>query len=61
MTETSVEQYQKLLGQNIPADLARLITNKGDSVCYIRRGFNNVVFRLDLALGIRKTRKGAGR
>lgn len=60
MTETSIDQYQKLLGQNIPADLARLIANKGDSVCYIRRGFNNVVFRLDLALGIKKVRKGAG-
>lgn len=58
MTETSIADYQSLLGQNIPADLARLIVNKGESVCYIRRGFNNVVFRLDLALGIKGQAKG---
>lgn len=59
MTETSIAEYQTLLGQDIPADLARLITTKGESVCYIRRGFDNVVFKLDLALGI-KTVRGAG-
>ena len=54
MTETVVADYQKLLGQEIPADLARLITNKSDTICYIRRGFDNVVFKQDLALGITK-------
>lgn len=58
MTETAITDYQKLLGQDIPADLARLIANKSDNVCYIRRGFDNVVFRLDLALGIKKKRRG---
>lgn len=58
MTETSIADYQSLLGQNIPRDLVNLITKKGESVCYIRRGFNNVVFKLDLALGI-KGMKGA--
>lgn len=52
MTDTTVADYQTLLGQEIPPDLSRLITNKSDSVCYIRRGFDNVVFKQDLALGI---------
>lgn len=60
MTETAISDYQKLLGQDIPADLARLIANKSDTVCYIRRDFDNVVFKLDLALGIKKKRRGVG-
>ena len=52
MSDTIVNQYQKELGQDIPTDLERLITNKSDSACYIRRGFDNVVFRQDLSLGL---------
>ena len=52
MTDTAVTAYQDLMGQDIPADLSRLITNKSDSICYIRRGFDNVVFKQDLALGV---------
>lgn len=52
LTETAVATYQKELGQEIPPDLSRLITSKSDTVCYIRRGFDNVVFKQDLALGI---------
>lgn len=52
MTDTAVATYQDLMGQEIPPDLARWVANKSDSVCYIRRGFDNVVFRQDLALGI---------
>lgn len=58
MTETAIVDYQHLLGQDVPADLAGLVTKKGESICYIRRGFNNVVFKLDLALGLKDT-KGA--
>lgn len=50
MTENIVADYQKKLGQNIPADLSKLVTDRGDAVCYIRRGFDNVVFRQDLKL-----------
>ena len=60
MTETAVAKYQEELGQEIPPDLARLITSKADTVCYIRRGFDNVVFRQDLALGISPRKKAAG-
>lgn len=52
MTETDVAEYQKLLGQEIPPDLAKYVTNKADSYCYIRRGVDNVMFKQDLALGI---------
>lgn len=52
MTDSFVSDYQKELGQNIPPDLASLITNKSDSICYIRREFDNVVFRQDLTLGL---------
>lgn len=52
MTDTTVKEYQKKLGQEIPADLERLITKKNSSMCYIRRGFDNVVFKQDLLLGL---------
>lgn len=57
MTDTAVDVYQQELGQEIPPDLSSLITNKSESVCYIRRGFDNVVFKQDLALGITPQKK----
>lgn len=56
MTETTVAAYQKRLGQEIPPDLERLVTTKGESLAYLRRGVTNVVFHLDLALGINPAR-----
>lgn len=58
MTNTAVDLYQQELGQQIPPDLGSLITNNSESICYIRRGFDNVVFKQDLALGITKKKKG---
>ena len=58
LTDTAVVTYQKELGQDIPPDLSRLITSKSDTVCYIRRGFDNVVFKQDLALGISSKKSG---
>lgn len=52
MTESVVNDYQKAMSQEIPVDLAHLITNKSDTVCYIRRGYDNVVFKQDLLLGL---------
>lgn len=54
LTDTLVTEYQKALGQEIPADLVRLITTKSESMSYIRRGFDNVVFRRHLQLGLGK-------
>lgn len=54
MTDTLVNAYQKSLGQDIPADLSRLIATRNDIVYYIHRGFDNVVFNADLSLGLQK-------
>lgn len=56
MTENTIAQYQKQLGQEIPPDLSRLITNKSNQLCYIRRDFDNVVFRMELTLGTKNER-----
>lgn len=58
MTDTLIADYQRLLGQEIPPDLSNLITNKSESIGYIRRGFDNVVFKQDLALGLNKRKAG---
>ena len=50
MTEPQAESYQKSVGQEIPAELIRLITNKTAVISYIRRGFDNIVFTRDLTL-----------
>jgi hypothetical protein len=58
MSATTVATYQKQLAQDIPADLERLVTSKGQSLAYLRRGHTNVVFSLDLALGVNPARAG---
>lgn len=50
MTERIMTRYQDILGQTIPRDLAKLICWKSNDLCYIRRGFDNVVFKQDLIL-----------
>ena len=52
MTDTAVRSYQEALGQEIPRDLESLITKRNSSICYIRRGYDNVVFKQDLLLGL---------
>ena len=52
MSKNAAKEYQIKLGQDIPADLESLITKKNSSVCYVRRGFDNVVFKQDLLLGL---------
>lgn len=52
MRDRTVSEYQKQLHQQIPPDLAQLITRKGENLIYLRRDVSNVVFHLDLALGI---------
>lgn len=54
MPDASLRRYQTEIGQTIPADLAKLITNKAMEATYIRRGFDNVVFRRELSLGLGK-------
>ncbi|MFF8917459.1 hypothetical protein ACF08M_30165 [Streptomyces sp. NPDC015032] len=61
MLDGTVEGYQKQLHQRIPPDLAQLITTKGENLTYLRRGVSNVVFHLDLALGINPYREAQRR
>ncbi|WP_211236633.1 hypothetical protein [Arthrobacter castelli] len=57
MRDKTVTEYQRQLHQQIPPDLARLITRRGENLSYLRRGVSNVVFRPDLALGINPVRE----
>lgn len=52
MREPVVARYQQQLHREIPKDLERLVTTRGGNLVYLRRGHTNVVFHLDLALGI---------
>lgn len=61
MREKTVVEYQKQLAQQIPPDLERLITRRGDRLVYLRRGHSNVVFHQDLPLGINPTREAKRR
>ncbi|QWF85922.1 hypothetical protein [Amycolatopsis sp. CA-230715] len=61
MLDRTVAEYQNQLAQRIPPDLAQLITTKGENLTYLRRGVSNVVFRLDLALGINPRREAQRR
>lgn len=58
MTPTAASIYEEELGQPIPPDLKTLITTNSEAICYIRRGYDNVVFKQDLALGITPRKKG---
>jgi hypothetical protein len=57
MRDKTVITYQDTLAQRVPPDLAGLITTRGRGLCYLRRGVSNVVFHLDLALGINPHRE----
>lgn len=56
MSDGAVDDYQKHLHQDIPPDLRRLISSKNQQVSYLRRGHSNVVFHMDIALGINPNR-----
>ena len=51
MSANEVAKYQEKLGEDIPADLLKLIESKSPEMSYIRRGFDNIVFHTDLSLG----------
>lgn len=59
--DKTVVEYERQLHQKIPPDLARLITNRGATLTYLRRGVSNVVFHMDLALGINPAREAQRR
>ena len=61
MANKSVEKYQNLLAQEIPPGLGALMTTTDKNLSYLRRGVTNVVFHLDLALGINPYREAQRR
>lgn len=58
MRDATVAEYQRQLHQDIPPDLEGLVTRRGENLSYLRRGVTNVVFAMDLALGINPARTG---
>ena len=61
MRDRTVANYQDQLHQKIPPDLAQLITRKAENLTYLRRDVSNIVFHLDLALGINPYREAQRR
>lgn len=61
MRDRTVDTYQRLLGQQIPPDLAKHVTQRGENLTYLRRGVSNIVFHLDLALGTNPNREAQRR
>lgn len=51
MTPSTVELYQKVLAQKVPAALSSLLVHKNPERFYLRRGFDNIVFANDLQMG----------
>lgn len=51
-TPMQVDQYQGIINQKIPGNLARNLTKKGMKRTFIRRNGVNVLFNFDLILGI---------
>lgn len=58
MRDATVAEYQRQLHQDIPPDLEGLVTRRGENLSYLRRGVTNVVFAMDLALGVNPARAG---
>lgn len=56
MRDATVTKYQRQLHQDIPPDLERLVTTRGENLAYLRRGHTNVVFHMDLPLGVNPAR-----
>lgn len=61
MRDATVVTYREKLHQQLPPDLERMITRRGENVSYLRRKKTNVVFRTDLALGVSPAREATRR
>jgi len=57
LSDALARRYQEQLHQTIPPDLEKLITSTGSHTVYLRRGHTNVVFQVDLALGVHPQRE----
>ena len=56
MTPQQMDKYEEVIGQKIPDDLKAQVEEKSQDMIYIRRDFTNVVFDMDLSLGMQKKR-----
>jgi hypothetical protein len=61
MLDGHVQTYQNILHQQLPPDLAQLVTRKNEDLAFLRRGLTNVVFQMDLALGVNPNREAQRR
>lgn len=52
LTDPELLNFEEALGSKVPFGLGRLITSNIDSLSYIRRGYDNIVFKTDLQLGL---------
>lgn len=52
MSDNLVSVYEKKLAKQIPVDMKKVITHRGEGLTFLRRGTVNVVFKRDLALGL---------
>lgn len=52
MSGALVSVYEKKLAKQIPVDMKKVITQRGEGLTFLRRGTVNVVFKRDLALGV---------
>lgn len=50
MTDNCAVKYQDTLGQTIPSNLIDLITSKSDTMTFLHRDYNNIIFSRDLVL-----------
>ena len=50
----TLNDYEESLKVVVPPDLRRLIVEGSQGLCYVRRGFDNIVFIQDLILNRRK-------
>ena len=52
MSDAQVPVYEAKLAKQIPVDMIKVITQRGEGYTFLRRGTVNVVFKRDLALGV---------
>lgn len=52
MSETLVSDYEDAIKQEVPAPLKKLLIQRDPKQYYLRRSFDNIVFSLDVQLGI---------
>lgn len=52
MSESVVQKYEQAMAQDIPLALKGMLVRKSNVQYYLRRGFDNLVFSMDIQLGI---------